>query len=236
MASKIASACSNYHILNLIGGYRPSYGWFAALNHGIFEYLEKKDEGQTARQTAKDLALDETATTVLLDNCTSLDLLVKEIPGRKMENALYANSEQTKRYLLPKSPESIYGYAILEARTLCKLVANFEHAVKEGKSQWERTFGVSSEETFANLYENRESLIEFEAGMGSRMKMSMASVLGAFDLSGFSHHCDLGGMCLANGKSSVLNFYSPLMHFLIFMQGRCLVVETGGGRGGHSEH
>ena len=194
MASKIASGCSSYHILNLIGGYRASYGLFAALNHGIFEYLENKDEGRTARQTAKDLTLDETATTVLLDNCTSLDLLVKEIPGRKMENSLYSNSEQTKRYLLPKSPESIYGYAILEARTLCKLVANFEHVVKEGKSQWERTFGMSSEETFSNLYENRESLIEFEEGMGSRMKMSMSAVLGVYDLSGFRHLCDLGGM------------------------------------------
>ncbi|CAB4016050.1 acetylserotonin O-methyltransferase-like [Paramuricea clavata] len=193
MASKIVSACSNYHVLNLIGGYRASYGLFAALNHGLFEYLEKKDGGRTAQQTAKDLTLDETATTVLLDNCTSVDLLVKEIPGGKMDNALYSNSEQTKRYLLPKSPESIYGYAMLEARTLSKLVANFEHTVKEGKSQWERTFGTTSEETFANLYENRESLIEFEEGMGSRMKMSMSSVLGAFDLSEFSHLCDLGG-------------------------------------------
>jgi hypothetical protein len=195
MASKIASECSNYHILNLIGGYRASYGLFAALNHGIFEYLERKDDGRTARQTAKDLTLDETATTVLLDNCTSVDLLVKDIPGGKMENAIYSNSEQTKRFLLHKGPESIYGYAILEARTLCKLVANFEHAVKEGKSQWGRTFGMSSEDTFASLYENRESLIEFEEGMGSRMKMSMNAVLGAFDLSGFSHLCDLGGMC-----------------------------------------
>ena len=84
MASKIASACSNYHILNLIGGYRASYGLFAALNHGIFEYLETNGGGQTARQTAKDLTLDETATTVLLDNCTSVDLLVKEIPAGEM--------------------------------------------------------------------------------------------------------------------------------------------------------
>ena len=196
MASKIASACGNYHILNLIGGYKTSYSFFAALNHGIFEYLENKDKGRTARQTAKDLILDETATTVLLDICTSLDLLVKEIPGRKMENALYSNSEQTKRYLLPKSPESIYGHAILEARTLCKLVANFEHVVKEGKSQWERTFGMSSEETFSNLYKNKESLIEFHEGMDSRLKMSMRVVLGVYDLSGFSHLCDLGGMCL----------------------------------------
>ena len=208
MASKIASACSNYHILNLIGGYRVSYGLFAALNHGIFEYLETNDGGRTARQTAKDLTLDETATTVLLDNCTSVDLLVKEIPAGKMKNALYSNSDQTKRYLLPKSPESIYGYAILEARTLSKLVANFEHVVKEGKSQWERTFGMSSEETFANLYENRESLIEFEEGMGSRMKMSMSAVLGAFDLSGFSHLCDLGGLLSLSLESVNTNLHA----------------------------
>ena len=140
------------------------------------------------------MTLDETATTVLLDNCTSVDLLVKEIPAGEMKNALYSNSDQTKRYLLPKSPESIYGYAILEARRLCKLVANFEHVVKEGKSQWEGTFGMSSEETFVNLYENREKLIEFVEGMGSRMKMSMSAVLGAFDLSEFSHICDIGGL------------------------------------------
>ena len=88
MVSKITTAC-NYHVLKLICGYRASYGLFAALNHGIFDYLETTTGGQTAKQTAKDLRLDETATTVLLDNCTSVDLLVKEIPNEKMENALY---------------------------------------------------------------------------------------------------------------------------------------------------
>ena len=194
MASKIASTCNNYHVLNLIIGYRTSYGLFSTLNLGIFEYLEKNDGGRTARQTAKDMNLDETATTVLLDICTSVDLLVKKIPNGKIDNAIYSNSEQTKRYLLPGSPESIYAYAIFEARTICKFVANFEHTVKEGKSQWERTFGMSSEKTFSNLYENRQSLIKFEERMDCRMKMSMNSVLGAFDLSGFSHLCDLGGM------------------------------------------
>ena len=155
------------------------------------------------------MTLDETATTVLLDNCTSVDLLVKEIPSGEMKNALYSNSDQTKRYLLPKSPESIYGYAILEARTLCKLVANFEHVVKKGKSQWERTFGTSSENMFANFYENRESLIEFEEGMESRMKMSMSAVLGAFDLSGFSHFCDLGGLLIVIVEPRISEYKLP---------------------------
>ena len=194
MASKIASAYSNYHVLNLIGGYRVAYGLFAAINHGVFEYLEQNDGGRTARQTAQDLTLDVPSTTVLLDNCTSVDLLVKEIPGGNMENALYSNTEQTKRYLLLNSPESICRYAIAEANTLSKLLANFEHTVKDGQSQWERTFGKSSEETFANLYEDEKQLIEFEAAMESRMKMSVESILGPFDLSGFTHLCDLGGI------------------------------------------
>ncbi|XP_028410665.1 acetylserotonin O-methyltransferase-like isoform X1 [Dendronephthya gigantea] len=194
MAFTIASACSNSHVLNLIGGYRASYGLFAALNHGIFQYLETKDGGRTARQTARDLILDETATTVLLDNCTSVDLLVKEIPNGEVENALYSNSEQTKRYLLPKSPESLYEYAIVEAKTMSKLVSNFEHTVKEGKWQWERAFGVSLEdECYTNLFNNKEKMIEFVEGMGCRMNMSISSVLGPFDFSEFNHHCDLGG-------------------------------------------
>ena len=197
MASNIIPACKNYHVVSLIMGYRASYGLFAALNHGIFEYLEKSDGGRTAGQTAKDLTLDELATTVLLDTCTSLDLLVKEIPQGKMENALYSNSQQTKRYLLPKSPESIHGYAVGEARMYSKLSANFEHTLKDGKSQWERTFGKSSEETFANLYETREKLIEFLEAMESRMKMCISSVLDPFDLSGFRHLCDVGGKWMA---------------------------------------
>ena len=88
MASKITSTCSKYHVLSLISCYRASYGLFAALNHGIFDYLETTTGGQTAKQTVTDLRLDETATTVLLDNCTSVDLLVKEIPNEKMVNAL----------------------------------------------------------------------------------------------------------------------------------------------------
>ena len=83
---------------------------------------------------------------------------------------------------------------MLEAQKLCKLMANFERTVREGKSQRERTFGMTSEETFANMYKDRESLIVFLEGMNSRMKMSMSSVLGAFNLSGFSHLCDLGGI------------------------------------------
>ena len=82
------------------------------------------------------------------------------------------------------------------AQKACKLMANFEHTVKEGKSQWGQTFGMTSEEAFANFYKDRESLIGFLEARNSRMKMSMSSVLGAFDLSGFSHLCDLGGICI----------------------------------------
>ena len=193
MASQIAPASSLHHVLNLIGGYRVSYGLFAALNHGIFEYLEKNGEGRTARQTAKDLTLDETATTVLLDTCASVDLLVKEIPNGEVENARYSNSLQTKRYLLQKSPDTFYGFALHVARNACKLTANFEHTVAEGGSQWERTFGLSSEKTFDNFYRNKNKLIEFGEAMHSMLKISMPSVLGPFNLSGFNHLCDLGG-------------------------------------------
>ena len=188
-----ASTSSNYNVLNLIMGYRKSLGVLAALNHGIFEYLDKNDGGKTARQIAKDLILDEVATTVLLDSCTSVDLLVKEIPEEKMENALYSNSEQTKQYLLKSSPDSLYGLAIIQARCSSKMMANFDHTVKDGKSQWQRTFGKSSEETFDQLYESKEKLIEFVQAMENRTRMCVNTVLGPFDLSCFSHLCDIGG-------------------------------------------
>ncbi|XP_028396563.1 acetylserotonin O-methyltransferase-like [Dendronephthya gigantea] len=191
MAAK--SVPSIEHFLNLLGGYRMSYAMFAALNHGVFEYIEKSDEGRTAEQTAKDLTLDETATTVLLDTCTSVDLLVKDIPNGKVENARYSNSEQTKRYLLQKGSETFYGYALHVARNACKLTSNFEYTLKEGTNQWERTFGLSSEKCFDNFYRSRDKLIEFGDAMDSMLKISMPSVLTPFDLSGFSHLCDLGG-------------------------------------------
>ncbi|XP_028396749.1 acetylserotonin O-methyltransferase-like isoform X2 [Dendronephthya gigantea] len=184
------------HVLNLLGGYRMSYAMFAALNHGIFENLEKSDEGRTAEQTAKDLTLDETATTVLLDTCTSVDLLVKEIPNGEMVNARYSNSEHTKRYLLANSPESLYSFAILMSRLGTKHIVNFaEHVIKEGANQQntEQVLELSSKEPFENLYKTKDKMVAFGEAMHALMTVSLPTVLGPFDLSRFNHLCDLGG-------------------------------------------
>ena len=190
MASK---ATKSYHVLDLVCSYGKSFGLFAALNHGIFDYLEKNDNGKTAQQTAYDLCLDEVAATILLDSCTSFNLLVKEIPDGKMEKAIYRNAKETKRHLLPQSPESLYHFAIFQSRVMSKLSANFGHALKDGKSQWQRTFGMKSEEAFNNIFKKRESVVEFVEAMKNRIQMCTSLLLGTFDLSGFSHLCDLGG-------------------------------------------
>ena len=70
---------------------------------------------------------------------------------------------------------------------------NFEHTLKDGKSQWGRTFGKSSEKIFVNLYETRKTMVEFLESVESHMKMLASSVLASFDLSRFKHLCDFGG-------------------------------------------
>lgn len=202
MASESAKS-SGHHVLDILWSYSKSFALFAALNNGVFEYLEKNEGGRTAQQTANDLCLDGVATTILLDNCTSSNLLVKEVPKENMEEAIYRNSDETKRHLLPQSPESLYKYVIFEARVMSKLSVNFEHALKEGTSQWQRTFGMTSEEAFNNLYKNKESLIEFEEAMKNRIEICKSSLLETFDLSGFSHLCDLGGDNLKSAQSSM---------------------------------
>ena len=51
--------------------------------------------------------------------------------------------------------------------------------------------------------------------MGSRMKMSMSAVLGAFDLSEFSHICDLGGLLIVIVKPRISKYKLPCFVLLL---------------------
>ncbi|XP_036240807.1 acetylserotonin O-methyltransferase isoform X2 [Molothrus ater] len=66
-------------------------------------------------------------------------------------------------------------------------------AVREGRNQYERAFGVSSKDPFGAMYRSDEEMLKFMAGQNSVWSICGRDVLAAFDLSPFRQIYDLGG-------------------------------------------
>ncbi|XP_066454755.1 acetylserotonin O-methyltransferase-like [Eleutherodactylus coqui] len=73
-------------------------------------------------------------------------------------------------------------------------------AVREGKCQPERAFGISSQEIFESVYRSEEDTVTFMHYMDSIWKICGRDVIQAFDLSAFRTVCDIGGCTGALAK------------------------------------
>ncbi|CAI9568051.1 unnamed protein product [Staurois parvus] len=73
-------------------------------------------------------------------------------------------------------------------------------ALREGKSQYERAFGVSSKDLFEAIYRSEEEMLTFMHHMDSIWKLYGMDVIHAFDLSEFHTVCDVGGCSGAFAK------------------------------------
>ncbi|XP_030055508.1 acetylserotonin O-methyltransferase-like isoform X1 [Microcaecilia unicolor] len=76
-------------------------------------------------------------------------------------------------------------------------------AVREGKNQFKRAFGVSSKNIFEDLYRSEEEMIKFMHLMNSVWTLCSRDVIKLFDLSPFTTVCDLGGCSGALAKECI---------------------------------
>jgi hypothetical protein len=85
------------------------------------------------------------------------------------------------------------------------LTNNLTSAVREGTSQWKRTFNISGD-IFKDLTQNEENLMHFLEGMRGYVKPAAATFMTAFDLSRYQRMCDLGGKFHLKIKTIMLIF------------------------------
>jgi len=170
-------------VLHLIDAFRASKVLFTAVSLRLFDRLEPAPV--SAAQLAADTATHPDALQRLLDACVALALLARDGP-------LYRNLPVASRYLRQDSPDTLAGYVLYSDRVLYRLWGNLGDAVREGSHRWEQTFG-SRAGVFESLFATDQDRLTFLQGMHGMGLLSSPAVAAAFDLSRFTHFCDLGG-------------------------------------------
>ncbi|KAM7044601.1 acetylserotonin O-methyltransferase-like isoform 2-T2 [Molossus nigricans] len=171
-------------------GFMVSQVLFAACELGVFDLLAEAPEPLDADAVARRLGTSSRGTELLLDTCVSLKLLQVQMTSGK---ALYENTELSNTYLVRSSPRSQSNMMLYMARTTYLCWAHLAQAVREGKNQYVKAFGVPSEQLFTAIYRSEGERLLFMRGLQDIWSVHGRSVLAAFDLSPFPRVCDLGG-------------------------------------------
>ena len=174
----------------LIDGFRLSKALFAACELSIFDKLRTASVPQSADEITRALSSNLDATTRLMDTLVAMELLEKFKQG---DQWLYSNSEMATKFLTKDSPDSHLDMIALINKMMYPMFGNLETAVREGTTQWKRTFGMSTEETFANLYNTEEAKLRFMGAMHCNYLYGSYAAAKAIDLSAYRSCCDLGG-------------------------------------------
>jgi len=170
-------------------GFCASQALFAGCELGIFDALHAAGAPQSAKTLSKKLCTNEEATSRLLDVLANIELLVKHAGT---DEPRYANTNEAQ-WLTDSSPSNVKGFIKLRVQTSYPLCGNLSSAVRDGSSQWQRTFNESSEETFKCLFANEDKTIQFLEAMRGITRPGARFCVSAFDLSRFKRMCDLGG-------------------------------------------
>ncbi|MBN3309363.1 ASMT methyltransferase, partial [Amia calva] len=136
----------------------------------------------------------------LLTACAGLQLLHTHTRDGE---ACYSNTEDSRIYLTKSSPKSLYHSIQYSSNTIYLCWHYLTDAVREGKNQYEKAFGVSSSDLFEALYRSDEEMIKFMQLMNSVWNICGRDVVTAFDLSPFKSIYDLGGCSGALAKQCV---------------------------------
>uniref|UniRef100_A0A4X1T8E7 Acetylserotonin O-methyltransferase n=1 Tax=Sus scrofa TaxID=9823 RepID=A0A4X1T8E7_PIG len=178
-------------------GFMVSQVLFAACELGVFDLLAEAPGPLGSAAVAAHLGISCRGTEQLLDACVLLKLLHVEM---RRGEAVYANTELASAYLAGTSPTSQQHMLLYVARTTYLCWAHLAEAVREGKNQYLKTFGVPSEELFSAIYRSEGERLQFLRGLGDVWSVEGRGVLAAFDLSPFPLVCDLGGCSGALAK------------------------------------
>ncbi|XP_059534777.1 acetylserotonin O-methyltransferase isoform X1 [Myotis daubentonii] len=181
-------------------GFMVSQVLFAACELGVFDVLAEAPGPLGSEAVAARLGTSSRGMELLLDTCVSLKLLWVETRGGK---ALYDNTELSSTYLVRSSPRSQHHMMLYLARTTYLCWAHLAQAVREGKNQYLKAFGVPSEQLFTAIYRSEGERLLFMRALQDVWSVQGSRVLAAFDLSPFPLVCDLGGCSGALAKACV---------------------------------
>ncbi|XP_042316150.1 acetylserotonin O-methyltransferase [Sceloporus undulatus] len=171
-------------------GFLISKVMFTACELGIFDLLKESGKNLSSKVIAERLGCSLHGMERLLDACVGLKLLRAEV---NQEEALYGNTEISNLYLTKLGPKSQYHNLMYYSKTIYLCWHYLADAVREGKKQYQRAFGISSKDVFEALYRSEEEMIKFMYGLNATWSICGRDVLVAFDLSPFTVIYDLGG-------------------------------------------
>uniref|UniRef100_A0A4W4EVS7 Acetylserotonin O-methyltransferase n=1 Tax=Electrophorus electricus TaxID=8005 RepID=A0A4W4EVS7_ELEEL len=196
---KMAGAKENAYsrrILQYMEGFLVSKTLFTACELGVFDHLDASEHPLSAMAVAQGLSTSKDGMERLLSACVGLELLTTQ-------PILYSNTEMSTMFLTKSSPQSLYHSIEYSSNTIYLCWHYLKDAVREGKNQYEKAFGVSSKDLFEALYRSDEEMVKFMQLMNSVWNICGKDVLTAFDLSPFKSIYDLGGCSGALAKLCV---------------------------------
>ncbi|KPP77186.1 acetylserotonin O-methyltransferase-like, partial [Scleropages formosus] len=162
---------------------------FAACELGVFDFLLASERPMSAAQVAAGLGTDVDGMERLLSACAGLELLGTQAAGGEV---LYSNTDMSRMYLSRSSPRSLFHSVEYYSKTVYLCWNYLTDAVREGKNQYEKAFGLPSEDLFEALYRSDDEMIKFMQLMNSTWNVCGRDVMTAFDLSPFKTIYDLG--------------------------------------------
>uniref|UniRef100_A0A8C3L732 Acetylserotonin O-methyltransferase n=1 Tax=Chrysolophus pictus TaxID=9089 RepID=A0A8C3L732_CHRPC len=177
-------------IFQYSNGFLVSKVMFTACELGVFDLLLESGQPLSLDVIAARLGTSIMGMERLLDACVGLKLLAVEL---RRDGAFYRNTEISNIYLTKSSPKSQYHIMMYYSNTVYLCWHYLTDAVREGRNQYERAFGISSEDLFGAMYRSEEEMLKFLAGQNSIWSICGRDVLTAFDLSPFTQIYDLGG-------------------------------------------
>uniref|UniRef100_A0A8C8RWQ0 Acetylserotonin O-methyltransferase n=1 Tax=Pelusios castaneus TaxID=367368 RepID=A0A8C8RWQ0_9SAUR len=167
-------------LIQYSNGFLISKVMFTACELGVFDLLLESEGPLSSDAIAERLGASTNGMERLLDACVGLKLLGVEI---KSEGAFYRNTELSSLYLTKSSPKSQYHHFMYYSKTIYLCWQYLTDAVRDGRNQYERAFGISSKDLFGALYRSEEEMIKFMQFLNAFWSICGKDVIAAFDLS-----------------------------------------------------
>lgn len=182
-----------FKLLEYFNGFRVSKVIFSACELGVFDLLLRSQEPVSARHVAEELSTSVDGMERLLDALVGIEILEVETTDG---TAVYSSTDVANLYLAKGSAKSLHDMIIYQSQTIYPLWNNMVDAVREGRNQNEKTFGLPPEDVFQAIYRSEEEMLKFMGLMNSSWVLDGHDIATAFNLSSFQTIVDLGGETL----------------------------------------
>ncbi|KAL2098462.1 hypothetical protein ACEWY4_004942 [Coilia grayii] len=192
MAEQLSQSELDYpfKLLEYFNGFRVSKAIFSACELGVFDLLLQSQKPLAAREVGQALGTSEDGIERLLDVLVGIQILeVEHVEG----TVYYSSTDVSNLYLAKASPKSLHPMIVYFSQTIYPLWSNLGDAVREGKNQNEKAFGLPSEDIFAAMYRSEEEMLKFMGLMNSTWVIDGHDIATAFNLAAFKSIVDLGG-------------------------------------------